>query len=180
MKNKKIFFLLISVLIIILVSLFFIIKNFKTENSTKENNEYSDYIPEEEISNKQMRETNVILYFIDSDNKIQNEKKLIDSALLLQNPYKQLVELLISGPQSENLKKVFPDNTKILDAKLENNCVILNFSEELQNYKEDSQKYNIINTILNTLTQLNEVNSIKILINNENSDKFNEEYSLSH
>ena len=41
-------------------------------------------------------------------------------------------------------------------------------------------KSSFINTILNTLTQLNEVNSIKILINNETVDKFNDEYSLSH
>lgn len=180
MKNKKIFFLLILVLIIIVISLFFIIKNFKQNNSNKEQNQYLDYTPEEEISNKQMRETNLTLYFIDKENKIQTEKRLIDSAELLQDPYKKLISLLISGPESENLSNVFPENTKILDTKLENNCAILNFSEEIQNYNDDTQKYNIINTILNTLTQLNEVNSIKILINNETVDKFNEEYFLSH
>lgn len=180
MKNKKIFCLLILVLIIILVSLFFIIKNFTKNNSNKEQNQYLDYTPEEEISNKQMRETNITLYFIDNENKIQTEKRLIDSEELLQDPYQKLISLLISGPESENLSNVFPENTKILDTKLENNCAILNFSEEIQNYNDDTQKYNIINTILNTLTQLNEVNSIKILINNETVDKFNDEYSLSH
>lgn len=179
MKNKKIFFLLILVLIIILISLYFIIKNFNKKISTEENNSYSEYTPEEEISSKQLRETTISLYFVDSNNNIKSEGKLIDSATLVQNPYKQLIELLISGPQSENLVKVFPENTKILEAKLENSCVILNFSEELINYVDDNQKFNIINTILNTLTQLNEVNSIKILINNNQSDKFNEEYSLS-
>lgn len=179
MKNKKIFFLLILVLIIILISLYFIIKNFNKKIFTEENNSYSEYTPEEEISSKQLRETTISLYFVDSNNNIKSEGKLIDSATLVQNPYKQLIELLISGPQSENLAKVFPENTKILEAKLENSCVILNFSEELINYVDDNQKFNIINTILNTLTQLNEVNSIKILINNNQSDKFNEEYSLS-
>lgn len=179
MKNKKIFFLLILVLIIILISLYFIIKNFNKKIFTEENNSYSEYTPEEEISSKQLRETTISLYFVDSNNNIKSEGKLIDSATLVQNPYKQLIELLISGPQSENLVKVFPENTKILEAKLENSCVILNFSEELINYVDDNQKFNIINTILNTLTQLNEVNSIKILINNNQSDKFNEEYSLS-
>ena len=180
MKNKKIFCLLILVLIIIVVSLFFIIKNFTKNNSNKEQNQYLDYTPEEEISNKQMRETNITLYLIDNENKIQTEKRLIDSAELLQDPYQKLISLLISGPESENLSNVFPENTKILDTKLENNCAILNFSEEIQNYNDDTQKYNIINTILNTLTQLNEVNSIKILINNETVDKFNDEYFLSH
>ena len=115
-----------------------------------------------------------------TDNNIKSEGKHIDSAVLLQNPYKKLVELLLDGPQTENLTKPFPDNTKILDASIENNCVTLNFSEELLNYTDDTQKYNIINTTLNTLTGLNEVNSIKILINNSASEKFEEEYTLSH
>ena len=89
-----------------------------------------------------------------------------------------MVELLISGPKTDSLKNVFPDNVKILDTKLENNCIVLNFSEELASVSEDTQKYNIVNTILNTLSQLNEVNSIKILVSGETNDNFNEEYKL--
>lgn len=102
---------------------------------------------------------------------------MINTNDLLNNPYKEIVEKLIEGPTEENLIKVFPDNTHIIDAKLSNNCIILNFSEELLNFKDDNQKYNIINSLLNTLTQLNEVNSIKILINNEPNDKINKEYT---
>lgn len=178
MKNKKIFFLLILVLIIILISLYFIIKNFKAQNSTNENQSISEYTPEEEISSKQMRETTVTLYFVDSNNNIKSEGKLIDSANLLQNPYKQLIELLLSGPQSDGLINVFPENTKILDAKLNSNCVTLDFSEEFLNFKDDNQKFNMINCILNTLKQLNEVNSVKILVCGNLKDGFNETYSI--
>lgn len=97
MKNKKIFFLLIVVLVIILISLYFVIKNFRAKNSANENNLISEYTPEEEISSKQMRETTVTLFFVDSEGNIKSEGKLIDSANLLQNPYKQLVELLLAG-----------------------------------------------------------------------------------
>ena len=180
MKNKKILFLLIFVLIIILISVFFIVKKFNNKNNSNENISYSEYTPEEEISSEQMRETIVTLFFVDSNNNLKCEGKLIDSITLLQNPYKQLIELLLTGPQTENLNKVFPDNTQILDTSIENNCVTLNFSKELLNYGDDTQKYNIINSILNTLTQLNEVNSIKILVDGNSCDNFNEEYSLSH
>ena len=178
MKNKKILFLLICVLVIILVSLFFIVKNFNTKN-TDENTTYNDYTPQEEISSEQMRETIVTLYFIDSNNELKSEGRLIDSVSLLENPYKTLIELLLSGPQTENLSKVFPENTQILDTSFENNCVTLNFSEHLLNFTDDTQKYNIINSILNTLTQLNEVNSIKILVNNSACEEFDDEYFLS-
>ena len=178
MKNKRLFFLLILVLIIILISLYFIIKNFKAKNSTDENNAYSEYTPQEEISSKQMRETTVSLYFVDSDNNIKSEGRLIDSANLLQNPYKQLIELLLSGTQNENLTSAFPENTKLLDAKLENNCVILNFSNEFLNFKDDNQKFNMINCALNTLKQLNEVNSVKILVEGNLCDGFDEFYDV--
>ena len=181
MKNKKLFFLLILVLIIILIILFFVIKNFNVQNTTDETNTFSDYTPEEEISSEQLRETIVTLYFVDSTTgDLKSEGKLLDSLSLLENPYKKLIELLLEGPESENLSKVFPENTKILDAKFENNCAILNFSEELLNYQDETQKYNIINSILNTLTELNEINSIQILVNNNVPENFETNYNLKN
>ncbi len=180
MKNKKIFFMLFLVLIIILIILFFVIKNFNSQTTSDENMPISDYTPEEEISSKQLRETVVTLYFVDSNNELKSEGKLIDSLELVDNPYKKIVELLLAGPENESLFKVFPENTKILDANLNNNCIILNFSEELLNFENDNQKYNIINSILNTLTELNEVNSIQILVNNSLPTGFDSEYNLKN
>ena len=51
MKNKKILFLLVGVLIIILITLFFIIKNFKIEDT----DDLTDYTPQAEISSSRLR-----------------------------------------------------------------------------------------------------------------------------
>ena len=178
MKNKKLLFLLIIVLVIILTILFFIIKSFNSENQTAEKTQ--EYTPAEEISESQLRETTVSLYFLDkTSNTLKSEGKLIDSALLLQNPYKELINLLINGPSSDSLLKVFPDNTQVLDACIQNGCVSIDFSKEVLNFENEEQQYNIVNSLLNTLTQLNEVNSIKILVNNEISNSFKEEYTKS-
>lgn len=174
MKNKKILFLLITVLVIILFFIFFIVKRFNSNDTEN----ILEYTPEEEISESQLRETIVTLFFLDKNsNTIKSEGRLIDSVVLLQNPYKELVNLLISGPTSENFIKVFPENTQILDAYIKNGCVTLDFSEELLNFENEDHKFNIINTVLNTLAQLNEVNSIKILINNENNDVFSDTFT---
>ena len=175
MKNKKILFLLIFVLIVILLSLFFIIKNFVSIN---DENEFLDYTPEEEISSNQMRETVVTLYFVDENNELKSEGRFIDSVSLLQNPYKEIVSLLLEGPKSNDLKSAFPENTQILDATIQNGQITLDFSSELLNFTDDIQKFNIINCLLNTLTELNEVTSFKILINNEANSNFGEEYSI--
>ncbi len=179
MKNKKILFLLVSVLIIILVLLFFIVKNFNNNDANNENTDISEYTPEEEISNVQLRRTLVTLFYLDSENdELKSEGKLIDSTELLNNPYQKLVELLINDPENQELSSVFPKGTSLLNSYLDRSCVILDFSPEILNTTYDNQKYYIINSLLNTLTELNEVDSIKILVNNSVPDGFEEKYSM--
>lgn len=168
---KKRFFLILLIFIIIGIVIYFI---FNHISITKNN----DYTPEEEISDSQSRETTITLYFLNPENnQLKSEGKNISTTELLKNPYKAIVQKLIEGPSNEKLQNVFPENTHLIDATLSNNCVMLNFSDELLNIKDDIQKYNIINSLLNSLTQLNEVNSIKILINNEPNDKISQEYT---
>ena len=171
--KKKIIILII--LLVIIGGIIFVIFNNNKING--ENSKIEEYTPQEEISDKQLRETIITLYYLDKETQtIKSEGKLIDSSELLKNPYQLIVQYLIDGPQNENLQSVFPEKTRIIDAKLEKNCVILNFSEEILNYQDDTQKYNMINCILNSLTQLNEVNSIKFTINGETKNQLNEEY----
>ncbi len=175
MKRKKLI-LIIAIIIILGIIIFAVVKNNTQEEENQQ--ELAEYTPEEEITDEQLRETIVTLFFLDEESQsLKSEGKLVDSSVLLQNPYKQIVQYLIDGPTSENLKKVFPENTRIIEASIEKNCVTLNFSKELLNFESDEQKYNIINSILNSLTQLTEVNSIKFLIDGKTSEEINEEYT---
>ena len=171
---KKRFILIFFIIIIICFIFYYLINHI----SITKNNSYFDYTPAEEIRESDSRQTTVLLYFLNpSTNQLKSEGKTINTNELLQNPYKKIIEKLLEGPSDENLEKVFPENTHIIDANLSNDCVMLNFSEEILNYKDDIQKYNIINSILNTLTQLNEVSAIKILVNNEINDQISQEYT---
>ena len=89
---------------------------------------------------------------------------------------KQIMELLIKGPQSSDLKKLIPDGTILHDIKIENSCAIINVSNEFLNYQNDEEKYNIINSIVNSLTNLKEINSVKFLINGEENENLSETY----
>ena len=165
---KKKLPILLLVLIILGVLIYFIINHI----SITKNDDYINFTPEEEISESQLKETTINLYFLNPENnQLKSEGRTIGTSELLQNPYKVIVQKLLDGPTDNKLKSVFPEETRLIDATLSNDCVILNFSEEILNFKDDVQKYNIINSILDSLTQLNEVNSIKILINNEPNDK---------
>lgn len=178
MKNKKILILFILISIIIICGIvFFIISHMQKKDSEN----ITEYTPAEEISEEQMKQTMVILYFISNDtNTLKSEGRLINVNTLLQNPYKELIQLLLDGPKTSGLSSSIPENTRILDATIEKNCVTLNFSPEILNFADETQKYNIINCILNTLSELNEVNSIKFIVNGEENEIFNEEYSIIH
>lgn len=174
MKRKKLTAIITLILIIILI--FFIYINVSIEK--KQEDEYQDYTPQEEISEEQTRQTKVTLYFANVDTgELDTEIKIMDANILINNPEKELVNLLIKGPQSSNLKKIIPDGTVLHDVKVEKSCAIVNVSNEFLNYENEENKLKIINSIVNTLTNLKEINSVKFLINGEENEKLPDIYA---
>ena len=174
MKKRVIFAIIIVIITIVIIG--FVIKNNITIEDVSE--EVEDYTPAEEISDEQLRQTILTLYFLNIETSaLSSEGRLVDSNTLLDNPYLTIVQALLDGPQSEDLVSVFPADTEIIEAGISKGCVTLNFSEEILNYTDDTQQYNIINSILNSLVELTEVDSIKILVNGETTEDFSEEYA---
>jgi len=171
-KNRKKIIAIITLILIILLVIF-IYNNISIENVE----EYQDYTPQEEISEEQMRQTKIILYFANSETgELEAETKIIDANLLINEPYKEMMNYLIKGPQSTNLKKLIPEGTALHDIKVEKSCAIINLSNEFLNYETEENKLKIINSIVNTLTNLKEINSVKFLINGEENDNLSEIY----
>ena len=148
-----------------------IVKNKKEENILQ------DYTPEQEITEEQNRQTIVSLYFINKETKqISPEARLIDITEIINNPYERLVTLLIEGPKNEKLEGIIPNNTKVLKTYLEEDCVVIDFSKEFLEYNKDKKEL-LTQTITSTLTELTEVNKVKILIQGEVNDDFKDIYS---
>ena len=169
MKNKKIILIFLILLIVILLGGYFginYIKNKQQKTSVEE------YTPEEEITEEQLRQTIVSLYFPNKEtNEITPEARLIDITEIINTPYEKLINLLIEGPKNEKNKKIIPENTKIQKTYMEGDCLYLDFSSEFLDYNKE-EKDIMIKCIVNTLTELTEVNKIKILINNEENQEF--------
>ena len=177
MKNKKIILLFLILLIIIFVVGLYAINFVKNR---KENIVNEEYTPQEEISEEQQRQTIISLYFVDKEtNLIKPEARLINAKDLIDAPFNIIVSLLIEGPKNEKLKSTIPEDTKLLNVSLDKGCITLDFSAELLNYdKEDEKaKDNLINTIVNTVTELKEVDKVKITINGEVNAEFEGEYT---
>lgn len=177
MKNKKIVIIFSVLLILLIIGGYFVIKYLKQKDESGEIAE--EYTPQEEISEEQLRQTIVTLYFISKDTKeITPEARLVDIKDIITNPYENLINLLIEGPKNEKNQKVIPDNTKLNKTYMEGDCITLDFSQEFLNYDKNDEKAkeNMINSIVNTLTELTEVNKVKILIDGNQSEEFQEEY----
>lgn len=173
MKKKRIISIISLLLIILMV--FIIYKNINIVK--KENNEYQDYIPQEEISDEQAMQTKVILYFENIETgDLDSEIGLIEANKLIKEPEKEIMNLLIKGPQSSNLKKLIPDGTVIHDINIKNSCAEINLSNEFLELGDEKNKLKIINSIVNTLTNLKEINSVKFLINGETNEKLPDTY----
>ena len=132
-----------------------------------------EIIPQEEITEEQMRQTIVSLYF-KSEEKLIPEARLIDVKELLENPYRKIIEMLIEGPKSEKLEGTIPEGTKINKIEKESDTLIIDFSKEfIENHKGgEVQEKLTINSIVNTVTELTEINSVRILIDGEKDKSF--------
>lgn len=178
MKNKKIGIIFFVILMIVLIGGYLGIQYVR--NKENEETIVEEYTPQEEITEDQVRQTIVSLYFPSKEtNELNPEARLIDIKEIINNPYEKLIDLLMEGPKNDKNKTIIPENTKLNKNYLENDCVVLDFSSEFLNYsKEDkNEKINLINSIVNTLTELTEVNQVKILIDGNENSEFSEIYS---
>lgn len=169
--NKKIWIILVSALVLAIIGIgvYLFIVNSEEEQPVNE------IQPEEEISDEQMRQTIATVYYQNKETKeLIAEGRLVDVKTLFTDPYATLVNLLIAGPKNESLKSTIPVDTKILKIELKGDIVYIDFSSEfIDNHEGGLEAENAtVYSIVNTLTELNEVNGVKILINGKENQTF--------
>ena len=176
--NKKIIIIFTSLFIIILIGGYFVINYFKNK---EQETIIEEYTPEQEITEEQSRQTIVSLYFSNKETQeLVPEARLVDIKEIINDPYDKLINMLIEGPKNDKYEKIIPDNTKLNKTYTEKDMLYIDFSSEFLSYdKQDpNEKKNLINSIVKTMTQLTEINSVKILIDGQENTDFNESYTI--
>ena len=175
MKGSRLVFIFLIIAAVIAAAGYFGVRYLKNKQVVSRIEEYT---PQEEVTDAQLRKTMVNLYFYNNETgELEPEARLIDAVELLQKPYAKLIKMLIQGPKSDKLKALIPEEVKINSAKIKEGCVTVDFSQDILNYTEDEDlKNKMINSVVNTLTELIEVDSVKFLIDGEKNDMFKEEY----
>jgi len=176
MKNKKLLFLLAIVLIILIILIILSLQATNNSNNISSNT-ITEYTPAQEFSDNEIRKTIISLYFKNIEtNSLIAEAKAIDVKELYENPYTYLINMLIAGPESEKLESAIPEGTKVNSCTLKGNTVYVDLSEEFVDNAPSgiTEESLAVYSIVNTLTELNEVTGIKILINCEENKSFND------
>lgn len=173
MENKrfKMFIGIVIIVALVIIAGFYI---FQKLNNTSY---FEEYTPEQEISDEQFRSTNVKLFFKEADsNNLKVESRNIDAKDLISNPYLTLVNLLIQGPTGAGLQATIPEGTTVNNANLSGDMLVLDLSESFINNHPGSAEAEsaTIYSIVNTLTELTEVNSVKFLINGQENCAFSD------
>lgn len=175
MKNKKFLFYITTVIILILIIIALLFFFKPTDSSENINNGIVEYTPQEEFSDDEVRKTIISLYFKNIEtNSLIAEAKCIDVKDLSKEPYSYLINLLIAGPENEKLESAIPEGTKVNSCTLKGNTLYVDLSKEFidnapSGIEEESM---IVYSIVNTLTELNEVSNVKFLINGEENKSF--------
>lgn len=171
MKKKFIAFIIILVAVIILI-----VFNFSTEmlNNVENKEENSIEIqPEEEVSDTQSTQTSINLYFLDNSSDILvKEERNIDAKNLIDNPYKYILQLLMNGPEDEKFSNAIPKDTKINKVELKKGVLYVDLSKEFLN----SSGTNSIYAIVKTMSEFNEVESVKFLIDGQENENLKEAF----
>ena len=160
MKNKKRIIIIVSIFIVLISGGIYFISNYKN------NKEIEEILPEEEISEEQLRQTIVSLYYVNKETReLMPEARLVDVKVLINDPYLKLINLLIEEPKNSNLKSAMPNGTTINKVELKGDILFVDFSKEfIENHEGGIEnEKNTIYSIVNTMTELTEINGIKIL-----------------
>lgn len=172
MNNKKLTKLgiIIGLIILLVLLIWFLTKDSEVE--------FVEYTPVEEITEEQARQTMVKLYFKNKETgELDTETRLIDVKNLANNPYELLINMLIEGPKNDKLERLIPEGTKINKVELQKNIVVIDFFESfIKNHPGGlDEESKTVYSIVNTLTELTEVDGVKILINGEEGKAFLDE-----
>ena len=172
-KKFCIIFLTVSIIFIIIFLTCILLK--RKNNSKNEVEEFHniEVQPEEEVPETSNYETNIKLFLIDPTSGIlTGEDVVLDARELVDNPYKYIINLLINPPDSLKVESAIPKGTKI------NNCVMNKgvLTVDLSNEFLNSSGTNSIYSIVNTISQFNEIDSVIFRINGEENDQLKEKF----
>lgn len=113
-----------------------------------------------------------------------NENKLAEEKRIIENENKKYEELvideLLKGPDSNTLKRIISEKVKLISINVLGQIGYVNFNKEfLKADLSEEEEILLIYSIVNTLTQVDKISKVQILIEGERLSNTNKHLELS-
>lgn len=107
--------------------------------------------------------------------------KLNPEYFLGEGTVEQRLQALVSGPRSEHLLPALPPGTKVLGYRQSGDILVVSFSRELVTAHPGGSAGELVTVygIVNTLTEIEEIRAVRILVENEPIDTLAGHVSLA-
>ena len=117
----------------------------------------------------------ITLYFSDDQAMyLQGEKRMVtvEKDQEAQQIPDAVINELIAGPADKNLYPTIPPEAKLLDIEIKAGIAYVNFSEELRtkHWGGSTGEIMTVSSIINSLTELDNIDEVLILINGETQE----------
>ena len=109
------------------------------------------------------------IFLVDNSNYVARTS-IVKSSETINEQIKEIIETLtINSKKStyirDGFKPIIPENTKIIDLKLDNEILTINFSKEFLTVNETNEEP-MLKALIYSLTELKEIKKIKIFVEN--------------
>lgn len=121
----------------------------------------------------------LLLYFASEDGNelVEVERTVLnDSSMAME---KLVVKLLIEGPPDNGTRAVLPDTVSILDISIRSGTCYVNFDSSFLTETMDLSPEIVIYSIVNSLTELNDINQVQFMVNGSSNVNFMDSISLA-
>jgi len=123
--------------------------------------------PQEGEDTKNDRVEKIKLYYGDAN----NEKMVAEEREISFKPeddkYQVILEELIKGPENESLRANIRENTKVYGTIKQESDLIVDLSRDFKQFGGSVAEIIAVGSIVNTLTQLDDIERVKILVDGE-------------
>lgn len=167
--NKRFFFIMFIIILTVLIGC----QRYDDMDDSRENIQIiSPYSTENNF--------HVTLYYPNSSlNRL--DSKDIEIKNITNSLETEILERLIEEIDYDNMINLIPEGTKVLSVDVSDQIAYINFSKEIikKNITGEEEAL-LIYSIVNTMTELDSVNSVQLLINGERKEIFSNYYSIEN
>lgn len=138
----------------------------------------SDFVADLGGGDNDFAKADFVLYFANKDGTMLKEYKLTDAVYGEKTKEQFIIEQLIKGPDKQGYMPTLSPNLKLISIVTANNICYVNFDQNFNTEPVTVSNKLAIYSIVNSLSELNDIHKVQISISGDSAVKYRAEISL--